>query len=194
MYKSENKKRNKEVVSYNKRNKKKNSVTSKKIEENVGLFTKIKNGFNRFKKSPKQSIINFIEYLANIISENRLFVFFVLMNTVNGVLLRILTMGNGVLFDFDALLADMTFSIFVGAFAYLFNEKGRFIYLEIVTVLLSLICVLNSAYYTFKPIIRREPQQNNYYQWSYHENDHIFVPDSTSYYTISLFPGLLNKS
>ncbi len=149
MYKSENKKRNKEVVSFNKRNKKKNASTNKKNEEHIGFFTKIKNSFNNFKNDPKQSTMSFIDYLANIISENRLFVFFVLMNTINGVLLRILTMGNGVLFDFDALLADMTFSIFIGAFAYLFNEKGRFIYLEVVTVLLSLICVLNSAYYTF---------------------------------------------
>ena len=127
-----------------------NNNSGKKITGNVNKVTdKLKNKLKDLKNNPKKEIKSFFKYLRRAISENRLFVFFVIINTLNGALLRAFTMGNETIFDFDAIIADMSFYIIVGSFAYLFNEKGKFIYLEIVTILLSALCVLNSAYYTF---------------------------------------------
>ncbi len=122
---------------------------SKKENKKKKLTTRIKDKFKRIKEDPKKEIIDFFKYLKNTISVNRLFVIFVLLTALNGLLLRAFTMGNSTIFNFDAFLADSCFAMFVGAFGYLFKEKGRFIYYEIVLVLLSAICVLNSAYYTF---------------------------------------------
>ncbi len=139
----------KKVVSSKKNNISFNEKNNKKEKTKCNIVIKIKDYFRLIRRNPKKAFGELINYLKRTISENRLFVFFVLINSINGALLRVFTMGNETLFDFDAFLADMTFSIFVGAFAYLFNEKGKYIYLEIVTILLSFICVLNSAYYTF---------------------------------------------
>ena len=38
----------------------------------------------------------------------------------------------------DALLSDAAFVLVIGSFGYLFHEKGRFIYLLIITILLTL--------------------------------------------------------
>ena len=103
----------------------------------------------KVKKKVEKSKMSFLKKIQDIFINNKLFVFFVLMNVENGLLLRMLTMGSGNLFAFDALLSDLAFVLIVGSFGYLFNEKGRFIYLLIITIFLSSLCVLNSAYYTF---------------------------------------------
>ena len=103
----------------------------------------------KVKKKVEKSKMSFLKKIQDIFINNKLFVFFVLMNVENGLLLRMLTMGSGNLFALDALLSDLAFVLIVGSFGYLFNEKGRFIYLLIITIFLSSLCVLNSAYYTF---------------------------------------------
>jgi phosphoglycerol transferase MdoB-like AlkP superfamily enzyme len=133
----------------NKKEKTKVNKSSNKEDKKEKLTTRIKNRFNSIKNNPKKELKDFLIYLKNTISVNRLFIIFILLASINGLLLRAFTMGNHTIFDIDAFLADMCFSIFVGSFGYLFKEKGRFIYLEIVLVLLSALCVLNSAYYTF---------------------------------------------
>ena len=145
------KSKNKDKSISNKKNKKViNNNSGKKITGKVNKVTnKLKNKLKDLKNNPKKEIKSFFKYLEKALSENRLFVFFVIINTLNGALLRAFTMGNETIFNLDAILADMSFTIVVGSFAYLFNEKGKFIYLEIVTILLSALCVLNSAYYTF---------------------------------------------
>lgn len=121
----------------------------KKKEQKLNVIKRTNNGFKNFKENPKKCIKEFFLRQKKALSINRLTVIFVLLVSINGLLLRALTMGNSTIFNFDAFLADMLFAIFVAAFGYLFNEKGRFIYLEIALILLSAICVLNSAYYTF---------------------------------------------
>ena len=109
----------------------------------------LKENIKSVKENPKQSTKTFFSIIKDILTVNKLFVVFVLINVLNGMLLRMFTMGSENIFALDALLSDFAFVMIVGAFGYLFNEKGRFIYLLIITIILSAICVLNSAYYTF---------------------------------------------
>lgn len=104
---------------------------------------------NKQKRITKQKTLDFLSKIKKILLNNKLFVFFVAINVINGVLLRMFTIGGNSLFSLDALLSDMAFVLFVGSIGFLFNEKGRFIYLLIITIILSALCVLNSAYYTF---------------------------------------------
>ena len=137
----------KKKVSKAKKVESKTKAKEEKVKEN--FIDKVKNKFTKIKENPKQSLIDFGSYLKHSISVNRLFVFFILINVINGMLLRALTLGSNTIFDFDSLIADLSFVILVGSFGYLFNEKGRYIYMLIITIFLSAICVLNSAYYTF---------------------------------------------
>lgn len=124
-----------------------NSTKTKNINEKKKMT--IKEKVKRVKDNPKQSTINLLSKIKSILKENKLFVFYVIINVLNGLLLRMFTMGSSNIFALDALLSDLAFVLLVGAIGYLFNEKGRFIYLLIITIFLSALCVLNSAYYTF---------------------------------------------
>ena len=116
-----------------------------KNESKISIKDKVK----RVKEHPKQTTLDMLSFIKKALLNNKLFVIFVIINVVNGMLLRMFTIGGNSLFALDALLSDLAFVLLVGAIGYLFNEKGRFIYLLIVTIVLSALCVLNSAYYTF---------------------------------------------
>ena len=126
-------------------NKKTDISKNKKINKKISIKEKAK----EIKENPKESSKKLLMKIKDIIKENRLFVIFVILNVLNGLLLRSFTMGSSKIFSVDALLSDTAFVLLIGAFGYLFNEKGRFIYLLIITTCLTAICVLNSAYYTF---------------------------------------------
>ena len=122
---------------------------SNKQEKKTTYFSRIKERFSSIKENPKLFLANGFSHLKKTISINRLFVIFVLLNVLNGVVLRAFTLGSKTIFDFDALLADLSFVMLIGSFTYFFNEKGKFIYMFIITVALSSLCILNSSYYTF---------------------------------------------
>lgn len=129
--------------------KKKKKKDNKKVTTKETLVDKVKYGFKSLKENPRAFFHNCWHYLRRSISVNRLFVIFVIMNVLNAAILRAFTLGNGTIFDFDAILADLSFVLLIGSFSYFFNEKGKFVYMLIITILLSAICTLNSAYYTF---------------------------------------------
>jgi len=112
---------------------------------------KVKSKNKSIKKDNKfNDIINrFFNGIKNGLLTNKLFIIFVILNILNDILLRSLTMGFNNFLHIDVLLADAAFVLLVGSFCYFFNETGKFIYLFIVTILLSALCVLNSSYYTF---------------------------------------------
>ncbi len=143
MKKTIKKKENKELKTKRVRKPKK-ADNSKK-----SFVSRFKSNIKEFKENPKQYLIALTKKTKRMVLDNRFYFLFVLLNVINGMLLRAFTLGNGTIFDFDALLADAAFMFAVGSFAFLFNEKGRFIYMFIITTLLTAICVLNSAYYTF---------------------------------------------
>lgn len=113
------------------------------------ITNKIKRKYSEIKENPKMFLRNCWKKIKRSVSLNRLFLFFILFNVLNAAILRAFTLGNETIFHFDPLLADFAFVVLIGSFTYLFNEKGKFIYMTIITTLLSLICVLNSSYYTF---------------------------------------------
>ncbi len=121
----------------------------KEIKEKKTLIDKIKSNYNKFKKDPKLSTIRSLKRLKKIIKDNKFYFIFILLNVLNSLMLRMFTLGSGALFDFDALLAEVSFLFIVGSFSFLFRDKGRLIFLSIVTIVLTAICVINSAYYTF---------------------------------------------
>ena len=82
----------------------------------------------------------------NYCKNNILFLTFVISSVINGMLIRFLTVKN--FFDIRPIIADIAMVVIVGAFGYLFKPKKRFIYYLIWSIIYSLICIINSMYYT----------------------------------------------
>ncbi len=102
----------------------------------VNIVCKIKDKIiNKFRN------ISFILYIKT----NVLFITFVLINLINSWLLRIVTMGN--YFSIKAMIADLAFILVVGSFAYLVKPKKQFRILMPLTIIMSLICIINAVYY-----------------------------------------------
>ena len=95
-------------------------------------------------KKIKDKIISY-DYKAYC-KNNILFLTFVFASTINGLLVRILTVGNAL--DIRPIIADMAIVIIVGAFGYLIKPKKRIIYYLIWSIIYTAICVINSMYYT----------------------------------------------
>lgn len=95
----------------------------------------------------------FIDKLKNIydrtkiyISNNKLFLIFVVTSVINAFLLRLLTVKNYM--DMRPILADTAVVVILGSFGYLFKPKNCFKYYMALTILFTFICFVNSIYYT----------------------------------------------
>ena len=93
---------------------------------------------NILKKS-KDKVIYFFQ-------NNVLFTTFIITSLINGCLIRFLTVKNYT--AISPILADLAFILFVGAFAYFFKPKNRFKYFLTCSIVLTLVCLINSIYYT----------------------------------------------
>ncbi len=93
---------------------------------------------NILKKS-KDKVIYFFK-------NNVLFTTFIITSLINGCLIRFLTVKNYT--AISPILADLAFILFVGAFAYCFKPKNRFKYFITCSIVLTLVCLINSIYYT----------------------------------------------
>ena len=110
----------------------------------IGINKLIKNISSYLKKVKKDHLIR--EYFKN----NVLFLTFVLTGILNSTILRFFCMHSLENYlSWKAVLADTIVVTIIGAFAYLFKPKNRFIYLFSFSALLTAICVINSVYYTF---------------------------------------------
>ncbi len=87
----------------------------------------------------KNKIINFLK-------NNVLFSAFVISSLINGILLRLFTVKN--VTSISPILADLALVLFVGSFAYFFKPKYRFRYYITWSIILMLVCLINSIYYT----------------------------------------------
>ena len=96
-------------------------------------------------KNIKDKIVNFNykEYART----NKLFLAFVISNLLNGMLLRFFTVKN--FFAIKPILADLAVILLFGSFVYLFKQKKQFRYLMIMSFLFTLVCIINSLYYTY---------------------------------------------
>lgn len=125
-----------------KKQKKKNRLKS--------LATKLKKSVKDFALNPRKTTVKRINLIRKYISSNMFFSAFVAVNVINGILLRYLTMRTAnSLFALQPFLADLAFVTLIGSIGYLFRAKARIIYWSIWTFVFTLICVINSSYYTF---------------------------------------------
>ena len=122
---------------------------------------KIKNLKNKFINTCKK--IKEEHLISKYIKNNKIFVFFVLVNVINSTLLRILTMPNAEnIFALKPIIADLAVVIIIGSFNYLFHKgKSQVIYLSIITFIFTAICTINSVYYTFYTSFAREREKIN---------------------------------
>ena len=77
---------------------------------------------------------------------NILFALFIIAMLINSSLLRFLTVKN--FMAISPVLADLAFVLFIGSFAYFFKPKNRFKYYFTWAIILTLVCFINSIYYT----------------------------------------------
>lgn len=103
-----------------------------------------------FKKNPKKAMITLINTSVEIVKNNLEFFVYVATCLFIGIALRYLTihtMDN--LFLFKPILGDLVIILFLGGISFILKEKNRFPYLLIVSIILTIICIVNSVYYTF---------------------------------------------
>lgn len=99
---------------------------------------------NEFRKI-KEKIINF--NYKEYASTNRQFIAFIISNLLNATLLRFFTVHN--YFAIKPILADLAIILLFGSFVYLFKTKKQFTYLMVMSFIFTLICIINSLYYTY---------------------------------------------
>ncbi len=101
------------------------------------------------RNNPKLAFKRLFRFFKRILYSNKLLLLFVFLVTVNGFFLRLFTANeNNNAFNLDALLADFSFALIVGSFS-LFIKKRKYGYLRALLIFLSILCVINSAYYTY---------------------------------------------
>ena len=116
----------------------------------INVFENIKKNYIKLKFNPSMYLKELVKKIKQYFYENKMFVLFVFLNVLNGFLLRYFTLGEKTnIFDFRPLLADFSFVVIVGAFSYFMKKKTKFVYLFLLTLIMSIICMINSSYYTF---------------------------------------------
>lgn len=95
----------------------------------------------------KSIVLNFREKFKKYYSTNILFLSYTLSSLVISSLLRCLTMGF--VSDFRPILFDLIVILIVGSFGYLFKPTKQYKYFLTVSIIFTLICVINSIYYMF---------------------------------------------
>ncbi len=115
-------------------------------------MNRLKVKIKRLLKSTKDSIVKahtnkvLLKYLKN----NMLFVAYILVNVLNATLLRFFTIHSWSNYlSLRAIISDMIVVVILGAFSYLLKPKNRPLYLMCFTILFTLICIINSVYFTY---------------------------------------------
>ena len=95
-------------------------------------------------------VLDFFKQIKLYVTTNVFFCLFVLFNLINGVMIRYFSIGTTeTLFAFQPFMADLAVVIALGALGYLMRHKIRVVYWYFITLLCTLVCVVNSVYYTF---------------------------------------------
>jgi len=97
-------------------------------------------------KEIKAKIKNIKKLLYGYTSTNILFMTFFFSSIINSTLLRFFTVKN--YFAISPLLADAAIVLMIGAFGYFIKPKHQFKYFFSWGIVFTLLCVINSVYYT----------------------------------------------
>ena len=87
------------------------------------------------------------EILKIIKNDFLLEIIFIISNLLNGLILRIITIGNGL--SISPLLMDLSFLILVSLLSQLLKPKNKGKFFITISVILTLICLINSIYYHY---------------------------------------------
>ena len=100
--------------------------------------------FDKIKKALKKILINEKKFIL----DNKFYNIYVVTNVLNALLLRILTVNNGL--DIRPLIQDFVIVLAVGSIAFLMKKSiSKKIYLMATSIIFMVLCVINSMYYTF---------------------------------------------
>lgn len=100
--------------------------------------------------NPLKMIGELFKHIKLYLTTNVFFCLFVVFNVINGVMLRYFTTGSvDNLLAFQPLLADIAVIVCLGALGYFMHHKVRSCYWFILTLVCSVVCIINSIYYTF---------------------------------------------
>lgn len=106
----------------------------------------IKNKINTIKNKTIKKIKSIKSISKRYIKTNILFTTFLLSSVINGCLLRFLTVKN--YFDIRPIIADAAVVLIIGAFGYFIKPKHQFKYFFTWGIIFTVLCVINSMYYT----------------------------------------------
>ena len=122
-----------------------------KIKNNINKFGKnLKKQISEFKSNPKEKIKGINSKIVKYYKSNKYFCIYILINFLNAFLLRVFTIGGiNTVFAISPILADLAVIILLGAIGYLMKERRQVVYYVILSFILTLLCTINSSYYTF---------------------------------------------
>ena len=106
--------------------------------------------FKDLKRNPKKTLLTLINNCFEILKNNPVFFTYVITSLFIGVVLRyftIHTLDNLLLLK--PVLGDLAIILLLGSVSFILKEKNRFPYLLTVNIIFTIICVVNSIYYTF---------------------------------------------
>ena len=95
----------------------------------------------------KKTKENFNKIFLNIKDDYLLVTFFIVLNLINSIIIRLVTVKNGL--SISPLLVDLSFLIIISLISLLFKRKKRIKYFITVSVILNIICIINSIYYHY---------------------------------------------
>lgn len=104
----------------------------------------IKKWLNKVMKVSKTTIKKVSKNIYVYLKTNILFEVFIIINIINGMILRHFTIGNA--FDIKPLFGDLTLILFISSFVYFIKPKKQVIYLSVLTLIFTLTCFINCVY------------------------------------------------
>lgn len=111
------------------------------------MLNNVKKFANKFNKENRKDTFKSIKKASKAyFKTNVLFLTFVVTSIINEWLLRGLTVKN--FLDVKPLLADFAVVVIIGAFGYFIKPKKQFIYFFSWSIFFTLLCLINSMYYT----------------------------------------------
>ena len=103
-------------------------------------------GIKTLRKNFKEFCVNFKRWSKRYLSTNILFMTFVITSLINAYLLRFFTVKN--YFNVKPMIADLAVILLIGSIGYLFKPKHQFKYFFTWSIVFTLICIINSVYFT----------------------------------------------
>ena len=128
-----------------------NEVFMKKIKsKKSSLKNRFVEFFDELIHNPIGKFIELLKLIKLYITTNVFFCLYVLFNIINAIMVRYFTVGTSeMLTAIQPLMADVAVIVALGGIGYFFRHRIRVFYWYFITIICTLICIINSIYYTF---------------------------------------------